>query len=264
MPTIKHSYPGRILKRGEKDIALVKIVQKKLNTLGCGPLKVDGVFGALTEQAICLFQVRFTNPNGFPLKVDGRIGPLTWASLFGNASVPSPVKPASKLLTEVLKIASSQVGVVENPLGSNRGKEVDAYIWSVGLNPTTGNFAWCVAFLYWCFEQASTTLKVTNPAVKTAGVHSHWNRAGAMDIPRITPQEAEEDYTLIKPGLVFCMDRGAGLGHAGIIESVQGGQLVTIEGNTNSAGFRNGIGVFRQKFRTIDDVDLGFVDYRKF
>ena len=44
----------------------------------------------------------------------------------------------------VIDIAASQIGVVEQPHGSNRGPEVDVYIRTTGLDPAAGDFPWCV------------------------------------------------------------------------------------------------------------------------
>jgi hypothetical protein len=73
--------------------------------------------------------------------------------------------------------ASGEVGVTEQPPGSNRGPQVDDYLTTVGLNPAGGSFAWCSAFVYWCFRKASEELAVPNPAVKTAGALDVWNLA---------------------------------------------------------------------------------------
>jgi hypothetical protein len=72
---------------------------------------------------------------------------------------------------------------------------------------------------------------------------------------------AKEDPSLIMPGHVFIIDHGHGRGHTGIVERVEGGLLVTIEGNTNEAGSGNGIGVFRRQGRRIADINVGFIDY---
>ena len=67
---------------------------------------------------------------------------------------------------------------MEQPPGSNRGPKVDQYLTAVGLNPAGGSFAWCAAFVYWCFRKASEELGVPNPAVKTAGALDVWNWRG--------------------------------------------------------------------------------------
>lgn len=62
-------YPGTLLEKGSKG-EFVELVQSKLK------IKVDGIFGSLTEAAVRKFQ----KLNG--LKVDGIIGKLTWNKMF--------------------------------------------------------------------------------------------------------------------------------------------------------------------------------------
>lgn len=254
-------YPGRVIKRGEKDGDIVRAVQTRLNETGCGPIGVDGDFGADTERSVKLFQIRFADQDGGSLKVDGQVGPMTWGMLFGTRSVPTADKAPSKLLAGALAFAATQIGVMEQPLGSNRGPEVDAYLRSVGLDPTKGAYAWCAAFVYYCFQQAATRLGRANPVVKTAGVLDHWSKAGKAGVPRIFGADALNNPALVKPGHIFILDYGGGAGHTGLVESVNGGKLVTIEGNTNDGGSREGIGVFRRTSRKIADVKKGFIDY---
>lgn len=253
------NYPGRIIKVGETDTEVVKPIQLRLNELGCGPLQGTGFFGQKTEIAVKLFQSRFSDLQGQPLLVDGEIGPLTWGALFGKSV--TLVEPApSTLLSKVLEIAESQIGVMEEPRGSNSGRRVEQYLRSVGLDP---GYAWCVAFQYWCFQQAATALGRSNPMVKTAGVLDHWHQAGRRNISRITTLEAQNNPLQLKPGMIFTIDVGdpGGAGHAGFVEKVVDGRLMTIEGNTNTGGSREGIGVFRRDARKLKDINVGFIDY---
>lgn len=255
-------YPGRLIKRGEKNADIVRSVQRRLNETGCGLVEEDGDFGKKTEDAVKLFQTRFSDQDGEPLKVDGQVGSLTWTMLFGSQTVPVVIAPeAHTLLAKALEIAVAQIGVREKPLGSNRGPQVDKYLKSVGLNPASGSFAWCAAFLYWCYDQAATALGRGNPVVKTGGVLAHWAQAGTKGIPRITTTAAKNNPSLIKPGHIFIIQHGATTGHTGMVERVSGGKLVTIEGNTNDGGSREGIGVFRREARKIADINKGFIDY---
>jgi len=238
-------YPGHVIKRDDPDEAIVKKIQRQLNARGCGPVDPDGDFGKQTESAVKLFQARFTDADGAPLVVDGKVGSITWAALFGEETVPSSDKPAAGLPAQVLKVAKTQLGVMEDPPGSNRGPEVDEYIRRVGLNPK-GKFAWCVAFVYFCFDEAATALDRDNPMIKTAGVLDHWVQAGQRGIPRITNARAVANPGLVQPGHIFVIDFGGGTGHTGLVLEVNGGKLVTIEGNTNDGGSREGVGVFKR------------------
>ncbi|HYE76180.1 MAG TPA: CHAP domain-containing protein, partial [Blastocatellia bacterium] len=88
------------------------------------------------------------------------------------------------ILEEALVVAQSQLGVREKPLGSNRGPEVDVYIESVGLAPT-GKYAWCAAFVYWCYKRAAEQLQVKNPAAKTGGSLMQWTLASMRHCYRL-------------------------------------------------------------------------------
>lgn len=138
-----------------------------------------------------------------------------------------------KLSVKALKIAETQLGKQENPPGSNWGEPVKSYLSSVGIS-----FAapWCMAFVYWCYQQASKSLATRNTAIKTGSVINAWNKAG---------QHIKTSDPLI--GSVFIMDFGKGKGHTGLVENFDKDFIYTIEGNTNDAGSREGIKVCRKK-----------------
>jgi CHAP domain-containing protein/putative peptidoglycan binding protein len=252
------NYPNRIITKGESDKSIVEAVQTQLNAKGCGPIDVDGDFGSKTYKTVKLFQTRHSDQNGTPLVADGKIGSITWAVLFGADTVPVTTITSSTLLGKALLHAQSQIGVIENPPFSNRGKEVDEYLLTTDLDPASGNFPWCAAFVYWCFNKASAELGKRNPLVKTAGCLDHWSRAAC---PKIIAENAVNNPSLVKPGFIFIINHGSGTGHTGLVESVNGGFLTTIEGNTNNDGSRNGFGVLRLTKRKIVDINKGFLDY---
>lgn len=135
------------------------------------------------------------------------------------------------LQEKALKIAISQLGQHENPLGSNWGKPVQDYLASVGIHFQA---SWCMAFVYWCFEQVSAG---NNPLVKSGGVLNCWNTA-------------DKKYRVVgdpQPGDIFIMNFGKGLGHTGIVEKVDANFIYTIDGNTNDSGSREGIEVCRKQ-----------------
>ncbi len=262
LTTAPLAFPGRLLKKElTNNAADVRAVQQRLNEVGCGPLDDTGNFDNQTFNAVKLFQSRFTDIDGLPLEIDGEVGSLTWSALFGAQSVPITHTADSPLLDKVLAIAATQVGVMEVPPGSNRGPQVDKYLRTVGLDPAAGSFAWCVAFIYFCFEEAAKKQGRANPMIKTAGVLNHWNLAGTAGIPRITAAKAIGQPGLVKPGHIFVIDTGGGFGHSGLIERVIGSKLVTIEGNSNDGGSREGLGVFRRSMRKVTQINKGFIDY---
>ncbi len=260
-------YPGRLIKRDDADTDSVKIIQKRLREIGMTepgpngpiPLAVDGGYGTNTFNAVELFQMRHTDLDGRPLLVDGIVGAATWGALFGRNTVLSSLAMAGSILgKKVLETAAGQEGVLEKPIGSNSGPEVDQYLASVGLPP--GNF-WCMAFAYWCFREAAASIGIKNPAIKTGGVLDAWNKARSGGIPTVTCEDALNDPGKIKPGMIFIMSTGGGYGHTGIVVALRGNVLETIEGNTNKEGSSNGIGVFRRTQRTISSINRGYIDY---
>lgn len=248
------NYPNRLIKEGEKDVEIVKAIQQRLNQIGYGSFEGTGIFGPKTTSAVKQFQSQHRDPQGVPLTPDGKIGAITWQILFGTKSVPVVDKAEKGISAEAVKVAKTQIGVMESPPNSNKGPEVNQYLASVNCPP--GNF-WCAGFVYWCFNEAAKKLKRDNPACKTAGCLFHWNNSSGK---KITTREAINNPSLIKPGAVFIMDHGKGMGHTGIISRVEGGFIYTIEGNSNSGGSRNGIGVF-ELTRKIASINKGFIEY---
>jgi hypothetical protein len=260
------NYPGRVIKTGEQDPAVVSAIKTRLNEVlvlnDHAELRLDpndSSFGPQTIQCVKLFQARNVDLEGRPLKQDGEIGPLTWAALFGPDTVPVSDQPDDPFLARVLLIAAGEEAkrVREVPVNSNRGPEVDAYLARTGTPP--GN-SWCCAFVYWCFDEAAKAMGRANPMVKTAGCLEHWDLAPSKGARRVLASDAEGNSGLVKSGMVFIMDHGGGHGHTGLVEKVAGGLLTTIEGNTDASKTREGGGVYRLT-RKIVEINKGFLDY---
>lgn len=150
-----------------------------------------------------------------------------------------------KLSEKALLVAISQIGKEEKPHGSNWGEPVKNYLASVGINFPA---SWCMAFVYWCFSEASKNLKIPNIAIRTGGVLAAWNKADKK-IKSSTPSI----------GAVFIMDFGKGNGHTGLVENFDTQYIYTIEGNTNDSGSREGIKVLRKK-RPLNTIK-GYLNY---
>lgn len=127
--------------------------------------------------------------------------------------------------TKALKIAQSQIGMVEKPLGSNWGEPIKSYLKCVGIDFPA---AWCMAFVYWCFSQVDKNC----PLIRTGGVLTAWNKA-----------DRKHRVANPQPGDIFIMNYGKGLGHTGIVVKTDANFIYTIEGNTNDSGSREGIAV---------------------
>jgi hypothetical protein len=244
-------YPGRVVRAGDSRRDVVVLVQTRLNDLGCGPLEVDGTFGSQTRAAVVQFQVR----RG--LVADGAVGPATWSALIGASDWGTTSPSSTPLAAEVLKVAGREVGVRESG-GPNRGPRVDEYLRNVGLDPTRGAYSWCASFVFFCFTRAASDLSVANPCFKTAGVLNLWHHA--PDWARVLNDQGVGARGLVRPGAVFIVDHGGGKGHTGLIERVDHDSLLTIEGNTNAGGSREGDGVYR-RVRPLSAIHPDFIDY---
>ncbi len=146
------------------------------------------------------------------------------------------VVPAPKVMTfseKALKIAISQLGNQEIPKNSNWGKHVEKYLKSVGINFPA---YWCMAFVYWCFDEAAKETNIKNPLHKTAGVLDMWNKVPKEWRVKGKPQRGD----------IGILDFGKGAGHTFIVESATDKIVQTVEGNSNDEGSRNGFEVCRK------------------
>lgn len=123
---------------------------------------------------------------------------------------------------KLLAIAQKEIGVQES--AENYGKAVNAYNAYVGFKRAP----WCASFVSWCFG------KIGYPQPRTA-----WS-------PGLFPTErlAKDPVAGMVMGIYFADLKR--VGHCGIVEQVKGDLVVTIEGNTNLNGSRNGDGVYRR------------------
>lgn len=159
----------------------------------------------------------------------------------------------SQLTDAALKVAQSQVGKMEDPLGSNWGADVQKWLASVGiLEPAS----YCMAGIYWCFDQVYKGLGLEeNPLTKTGSVIHAWFVAypqhKSINIPDFNPAAGD----------IFIMNFGNGHGHTGIVEVVNADKsLTTVEFNTDINGSPNGIGVFRRTRHFVPPI-VGFLRY---
>ena len=133
------------------------------------------------------------------------------------------------LANTALQFAQSQLGVKEVPIGSNAGPDVEKYLNRVGLGK---GYAWCMAFAYWCYDEASKKIAVTNTLLKTGGALAQFNYQKQNHPERIV--------TVPQAGDLFVLDLGHGEGHIGFVLEVKGTTILTIEGNSNENGSREG------------------------
>jgi spore germination protein len=104
----------RTLSRGSRgqDVA---DVQSRLRALGYNPGPVDGIFGALTEQAV----IRFQRDRG--LTPDGIVGPITYNALFGQQPQPGYILYTIKAGDTFYKLSLAYGVSVESIIAANPG-----------------------------------------------------------------------------------------------------------------------------------------------
>lgn len=146
-------------------------------------------------------------------------------------------------LSKVIEIARGELGVTENPPGSNRVKYWDDY------DPGYQGLPWCVAFLWWCFARAGERMSFFGGG-KTAscGTLLRWYKEQGLTVP--------EDQ--VQPGDIVILDftgRKRDTAHCGIVTKTWWGpegfdRFETIEGNTtNGAGQQDNGGAVCKKTR---------------
>lgn len=148
--------------------------------------------------------------------------------------------------SEILKIAAGEVGYTESPANSNRTKYGETYGWN--------GVAWCVIFLWWCFHEANAS-DLFYGGGKTAS-------CGQLRTYAVEHKQWVTDGEY-RPGDLVIFDfpgTSATTDHIGIVESVNGSVLTTIEGNTSptDAGSQyNGGCVARKKRDTLKTKIVG-------
>lgn len=163
-----------------------------------------------------------------------------------DAHPARPLKPCEPE-REVMKVCSSQIGVREKQL--NAGPEVEKYLRYVNL--PKGN-PWCAAFVCWVYGQANVPNPRTGwspdlfPASRIV-----WQRTpgGKVQSPKPTPPGSELTAHGPKPADVFGVyfpEKGR-IAHVGFIDHWKEPWLITVEGNTNLPGNREGDGVYRKR-----------------
>ena len=235
-----------VLKQGARG-EQVKKLQKLLNALPSTKNKLveDGVFGKGTLTAITAFQ------KSSGLVADGIVGKKTWNALICVNKKPSSVARTPKYNPQapLADIAVKYIGVKET--GDNlagTSKELLAIFKSdnIATGEKTDGYPWCAAFVSFCVQKLNAGSAFYNGLLppREASVNRFLN-VWAKDNGCLVFNNKATDYSPQKGDIVVFI-----FSHIGIVESVNGNLLTTIEGNTNSAGSREGNVVARKNRST--------------
>lgn len=147
---------------------------------------------------------------------------------------------------DILTLAASYIGVKENPPNSNNVIFNTHYYGGPVNSP---NLHWCVAFVWDIFRMTGASALFYGGG-KTASCSTLWAYHKGRG------QEVRD----FKPGDIVFFDFSGGkkkTEHVGIVESLDGGYITTIDGNTGTGSEANGGAVMRRK-RALKYVTCGY------
>lgn len=180
------------------------------------------------------------------LAADGQDGPVTWGTILNAlSSTPSESTSSDKISTRMVSLAKEQIGVSEID-GTNCGPIVDEYKAATWLDSTKG-WPWCAAFICWLVREAIKDEDAPFDRPQTAGAWDFENWAKKQDGVELRKPTNHD----VKAGDIVIFT----FSHIGLaIKDVDlSGDVVTIEGNTNGAGSREG-GAVLEKRRHISTI----------
>lgn len=137
-------------------------------------------------------------------------------------------------INSLLELARRQLGVKEDPPGSNK---VKYNTWYYGREVSGAAYPWCMVFVQWVFDRASVKLPTRTAScgalMRAAQAAGCWVTKG------------------YRPGDVVIYDfpGGAATDHCGIVEAVDDSRVSAIEGNTSAASDADGGAVERRARR---------------
>jgi len=199
---------------------------------------IDNDFGPATDRSVREFQKK----NG--LKLDGVVGKGTFAKLI--KPMIEALKPASadgKSLGKMV-VTYAEQHLKQSPLeigGQNRGPWVRLY-----MNGNEGpDWPWCAGFASFILEQACQTLKVPLPIETSVSCDVLAEQAKQKNI--FLPEAKADNRKLVNPGFLFLVRRTKNdWVHTGIVLKADKDIFLTIEGNTNDEGSREGYEVCKR------------------
>lgn len=169
--------------------------------------------------------------------------------LFASAYLDSAPRLLSHGATNIVQNAACDTALkylYVREAKPNRGYEVDAFNESVGNARAS---PWCMAFVYFCYQRTYDYFKIKNPLLKTGRVATQLRYAAQFGSGMKVYKTDMIGKVCVGKGSIFCLkagkfgDRDIGRdwnGHTGICIKDNGSTIETVEGNTNSAGGREG------------------------
>tara|TARA_R110002051_G_scaffold221956_2_gene285588 strand:- start:616 stop:1236 length:621 start_codon:yes stop_codon:yes gene_type:complete len=175
------------------------------------------------------------------VSADGEDGPVTWNAILSELSTKKDIMNGKEIPQKMIVLAREEIGVSEVD-GSNCGPRVDQYKAATWLDADKG-WPWCAAFLCWLLREATQDEDIAFKLPQTAGAwdFENWAKkevANGVDLRKPTNED-------IKAGdiVIFTFSHIA----LAVKDIDSSGYVITIEGNTNGAGSREGGSVLEKK-----------------
>ena len=172
---------------------------------------------------------------------DGADGPVTWNAILAKLSTKNPVASSGSIAEKIVSLAREEIGVSEVD-GSNCGPRVDEYKAATWLDADKG-WPWCAAFICWLVREAIEGEDVKFKRPRTAGAWDFENWAKQQSTNGVELRKPTNEDIKAGDIVVFTFS------HIGLAikDADSSGYVVTIEGNTNGAGSREGGSVLEKK-----------------
>ena len=175
------------------------------------------------------------------VSADGVDGPVTWNAILAKMSTKSPIASSGSVAEKMVSLAREEIGVSEVD-GSNCGPRVDEYKAATWLDADKG-WPWCAAFICWLVREAIEGEDVKFKRPRTAGAWDFENWAKQQSANGVELRKPTNEDIKAGDIVVFTFS------HIGLAvkDADSSGYVVTIEGNTNGAGSREGGSVLEKK-----------------
>jgi len=236
------------LARGSQLKYLVTLAQEWLY-LNNQKIKIDGDYGPATELAV----LRFQEQTG--LGRTGKVDPQTFDRLVEPLKNMKQIAIANtgNLLLAVVELAKKYLSVHPVEVG---GQNMGPWVRYFMDGNQGADWPWCAGFDTFVVKQASSLsgLPTSLPRTYSCDVLGMW----AKNNGKLVGGDSG-NLTSVKPGHLFLLKKSPNdWQHTGIVVEMKPECCVTIEGNTNDEGSREGYEVC-QRIRAFGSLD--FVTY---
>ena len=203
---------------------------------------LDSEFGPATERALKNFQALLKIPK------TGVVTPDLFASLSEPLAIAFQTQPtAPDIRKAVIQVAQAHLKQRSAELQTDDAQNIGPWVRSYCDGLDGSAFKWCAGFLQSILDQAASAAGRPFTAIMIKTLSCDELAENGLQTGRLTKSaDLRKNPKLIRPGDVFLLRNPVNNDwfHTGLITSVSGDVVETIEGNTDSKGGSNGTSVF--------------------